>query len=249
MIGPDLNDETESVDDLILGDFKVIQARQGYRFSVDAVLLAHFPTLKDTDRVIDLGTGNGVIPFLLAYRKPMLNIIGIELQKEMVERARRSIMINGLQSRVTVECLDIRVIPALLPAARAELVTCNPPFWKKGEGKLSQNRESAVARHEIGVELTDIIGAAAHLLKPGGRLAIIQRTARLGETKRAYRAKGFTVTRLRMVQSFPDQEARLFLIEGRMGSGIPATKEPPLIIYQKPGEYSAEVKAIYNPLR
>lgn len=246
MTKPIWDDKEESLDDLILGGFKIIQPRQGYRFSLDAVLLAHFPELHDINTAIDLGSGNGVIPLLLAYRKPTLNITGIEIQEEMVKRAQRSIIYNRVQERITIKCLDIRAIPASLPAAQAGLITCNPPFWREGEGKLSGHREAAIARHEIAVKLIDILTAAAYLLKPGGRLALIHRAARLEEIKQACAACGFTMTRIRMVRSFPAEQAKLVLIEGVLGGAGFVTDEPPLVVYQSPGCYSREIRAIYT---
>lgn len=245
MTRPAWDDKVESLDDLILGGFKIIQPRQGYRFSLDAVLLAHFPDLHNINTAIDLGTGNGVIPLLLACRKPTLNITGIEIQEEMVKRAQRSIIMNGAEKRIAVKCVDIRVIPACLPARQAELITCNPPFWREGEGQLSRNREAATARHEIEVKLMGIISAAAHLLQPRGRLAMINRVVRLQEIRQAYAACNFTMTRIRMVQSFPAEEAKLVLIEGALGGDGHVLEEPPLVVYQSPGIYSREISAIY----
>ncbi len=246
MIEPDWDDKTETLDDLTSG-FKIIQPRQGYRFSIDAVLLSHFPHLHNTAKVFDLGTGYGVIPLLLASRQPSLRIIGIEMQRDMVKRAQRSIRINRLEDRVAAKCLDIRLIPSALEAAQAELVTCNPPFWKQGEGQISSDPEVAMARHEIEVELIDIINAARHLLKPGGRLAMIHMSRRLAEIKAAYAASGFAISRLRMVQSFSTRQAKQLLIEGiKCNHTCQAPLEPPLIIYTGPGQYSSEVEAFYK---
>lgn len=243
--GPLWDDKIESLDDLILGGLKIIQARRGYRFSLDAVLLAHFPDLRHTDTVIDLGTGSGIIPLLLAYRKPGLRITGIELQKGMAERARRSIRMNGMEGQITVECRDIRMIPASSPTGQAELITCNPPFWKEEEGLLNRNPEAAVARHEIELRLMDIVKAAAHLLRPGGRLAMIHRAARRQEIEESFESGGFTFTRLRRVQSFAGEEAKLLLVEGALKAGTHAPEDPPLVVYQSPGRYSGEIGAIY----
>ena len=238
---------SETLDDLLLGGLKVFQPKSGHRFSIDAVLLAHFPRLDGVSHAIDLGTGNGVIPLLLSCRKPSLRITGIEIQPEMVKRARKSVSYNDLEERITIKYLDIRAIPGQLERAQADLITSNPPFWKAGEGKLNKNREIAAARHEITVTLSDIIEAAAHLLKEGGRLAIIHRAERCQELQQECVRRGFHITRLRMVQSFAGQKAKLVLVEACQGRGPAVSyQEPPLIIYQAAGVYSPEVMAIYD---
>lgn len=236
----------ETLDDLLLGGLQIFQAREGYRFSIDAVLLAHFPDLHDVSHIIDLGTGNGVIPLLLAYRKPGVQITGLEIQPQMAERARRSMEHNQLHRDILIKCMDIRTVKECLPAAQAELATCNPPFWKFGEGKINNNHEQAIARHEIAVRLPEIIAAAAHVLKPQGRLAMINRAERLDEIDRSLALQGFGVTRIRMVQSFASDQPKLVLLEGcRICLGQPI-EQPPLIIYQAPGIYSPEIEALYN---
>lgn len=240
-----MSNSGESLDDLLLGGLQIFQPRKGYRFSIDAVLLAHFPDLHNVQHIIDLGTGNGVIALLLAYRKPGAQIIGLEVQPLMVERARRSIEHNKLSGTIHIECLDIRRLARCFPAAVADLAICNPPFWKEGEGKLNRNSEEALARHEIAVKLPDIIAAADHVLKPQGRLAMIHRADRLGEIREALTLQGFHISRLRMVQSFTQDKPKLILVEGcRIDPGY-LVEESPLIIYQSPGVYSPEVNSFY----
>lgn len=238
---------SESWDDLILGGLKIIQPRRGYRFSIDAVLLAHFPDLDQVSQAIDLGTGTGVIPLLLSHRKPALKITGVEIQPDMVERARQSVQYNRLEERIVIQCQDIKAIPGHMPGSQADLVICNPPFWKAGEGKLNQNREEAIARHEIEVKLADITAAAAHLLKEEGRLAMIHRAERLEEIRKECGNWGLRITRLRMVKSFAADKAKLVLVEScRREEDCLYHEDPPLIIYQAPGIYSQEVESIYN---
>lgn len=239
--------EEESLDDLLLGGMQIFQARNGYRFSIDSVLLAHFPDLHDVSHIIDLGTGNGVIPLLLAHRKPGVQITGVEIQPQMADRAWRSIEHNQLQRDICIKCLDIRSLSECYPAAQAELATCNPPFWKHGEGKINNNHEQAIARHEIAVKLPDIIAAAAHVLKPQGRLVMIHQAKRLPEINHTLALQGFRVKRFRKVRSFASEPPILVLLEGcRTSLGQPI-EEPPLIIYQSLGIYSSEIKALYEP--
>ena len=168
----------DTLDDLLINDLKVFQARQGYRFSIDAVLLAHFPELEAVKNIIDIGTGSGVIPLLLSQRT-RANITGIEIQEAMAARAAKSVELNNLEGQINIIRADINRIQNLLPAGCADLVVSNPPYWKKGEGKLSANPEEAVARHEIALTLEQLIRQAAYLLVPRGKLALIQRADRL----------------------------------------------------------------------
>ncbi len=237
----------ETLDDLLLGNMKLIQGVHGYRFSLDAVLLAHFPETKGVRQVFDLGTGSGVIPILLAVRAPDLRISGVEIQPSMVDRARRSVHLNRLADRIEIIQDDIKELEKSLPGGCAELVLSNPPFWRKGEGHISINSEEAIARHELELNLEELVKQGAYLLCQGGKMAIIQRAERLAEAMEIFQRHKLSVKRLRMVHSFVDRNAGLVLLEGqknRPGSLISIL--PPLVIYQQPGEYSDEIKQIYR---
>jgi tRNA1Val (adenine37-N6)-methyltransferase len=244
--GQDINNKDETLDDLILGNMKVIQARHGYRFSLDAVLLAHFPELTGVKKVIDLGSGSGVIPVLLAVRANDVQICGVEIQSHMVERALRSISFNGLKNRIEIIHADIREVQKILPGGSAELVLSNPPFWRKGEGLISSNLEEAIARHELNLELEELIEKGSYLLVQGGKMAIIHRAERLEEAIELFRRHKLYPKRLRMVHSFIDRNATLLLLEGRKNRPGKLKILPPLVIYKEPGEYCEEIKRIYR---
>lgn len=235
----------ETLDDLILGNMKVIQPRNGYRFSLDAVLLAHFVD-PPQNQMIELGGGSGVISLLIAWRAPLARIKTIEIQSSMAERARRSITLNGLEERIEFINADIRKIENWLPAGTAELVVSNPPFWKRGEGKISANSEEAIARHEIELTLEELIQKGAYLLQQGGKMAMIHRAERLDEAMEIFRRYKMPVRRLRMVHSFVNQEARLVLVEAQKNRPGFLNVMPPLIIYDQVGEYGHELRQIYN---
>lgn len=236
----------ESLDDLILGNMKVIQPRRGYRFSLDAVLLAHFPALTGIKRITELGSGSGVISLLMAWRAPQAQITALEVQPAMVERSRRSVALNGLQERIEIIAADIREAEKTLPEGKAELVLSNPPFWRKGEGKISQNPEDAIARHEIELSLPELVEKGSYLLAPGGKMDIIHRAERLDEAIALFRSCKMPVRRLRFIHSFNDREAHLVLIEGVKNSPAALTVMPPLIIYEKAGVYGQELRNIYG---
>jgi tRNA1Val (adenine37-N6)-methyltransferase len=236
----------ETLDDLILGNMKVIQAVRGYRFSLDAVLLAHFSELDGIKQAIDLGTGSGVIPILLAVRSPGIRISGIEIQPAMVDKARRSVNLNGLDGRIKIIQGDIKEIHKCLQGGCADLVLSNPPFWKTGEGHISINPEEAIARHEINLKLEELVGQGAYLLRQGGKMTIIQRADRLAELMDIFARHKLSLKRMRMVHSFADRNAGLVLLEGQKNRPGNLTILPPLIIYEQPGEYCAEIKLIYR---
>lgn len=236
----------ETMDDLILGGLKIIQPRQGYRFSIDSILLAHFPDLQGRPRVFDLGTGNGVIALLLAQRHPEAQIVGVDIQEQMAARARRSVVLNRLQEQITIYHTDLREIAVGWEAEQADLVVSNPPFWKVGQGKISQDPEQAVARHELMVTLSQIIAAGKYLLKPGGRLALILPAYRLGETLEEIRQQGLAPYRLRMVHPLINRDAGHFMLEALRGRSVDLKILPPLIIYEHPGVYGEELTRLYR---
>ncbi|HNX28887.1 MAG TPA: tRNA1(Val) (adenine(37)-N6)-methyltransferase [Syntrophomonadaceae bacterium] len=241
-----IDTRTESLDDLIIGGMSLIQPLSGYRFSLDAVLLAYFPDLSGIATAVDLGTGHAIIPHLLTFRQPELKIIGIEIQTEMLERAERSIKYNRLQKQIKLLQGDIKEIEKILTPACAQLVVCNPPFWKKGNGRLSQNQEQAIARHEILVDLQQIIAAAKYILVPGGKLCLIHTCDRLQEVIQITSAGKITAGKIRFVHSRLDEKAKLFLFEGEKERSKTPEILPPLVIYDQEGNYSQEISQMYN---
>lgn len=239
-------EENETLDDLILGGLKLIQPRKGYRFSIDAVLLAHFAQLEKVKKAVDLGCGNGVIPFLLAARSPNLQISGIEIQEQMAERARRSVEYNGLLEQVQIITGDYCQVKNYLPPECCELVLSNPPFYTRGQGRVSQDNEEALARHEITMTLDKLIAASCYLLTPGGSLCLVHRCERLPDIINCCTAHRLLPVRLRAVHSFKEQEARLILIEAQKKERGTFKLLPPLAIYERAGVYSKEVKLYYG---
>ncbi|MCX5779546.1 MAG: methyltransferase, partial [Firmicutes bacterium] len=190
--------------------------------------------------------GSGVIPLLLTVRAPQVKIIGVELQDGMVDRARRSVRLNGLQDRIEILHADIREIDKSLPGGSTALVVSNPPFWRKGEGHVNRHPEQAVARHELQLNLEELVSQAAYLLAPEGKLVFIQRAARLEESLEKLRHSHLTPTRLRMVHARLDRPAGLVLLEAVNSRRGRLTILPPLIIYAQAGIYSPEIQAIYG---
>ena len=236
--------EEKTLDTLFQGELAVIQKRKGYRFSLDAVLLAHFVSLRGEEKIADLGTGSGIIPLILAYLHPSVNVIGLEIQKEMVQRARRSVKLNRLASRIEIVEGDVRSIERAFSPKSFDTVVCNPPYRRRASGRMNPDPERRLARHEIKGELKDFLRAGLYLLRHRGRMALVYPAARTTDLLATMRQVGLEPKRLRFVHSFEGSTATLVLIEGIKGAGSESKVLPPLFIYSRAMEYTPEVKAI-----
>jgi len=224
---------------------KVSQSTNGYRFSIDPILLSSFAPTTPTCRILDLGTGSGIIPLILAGRGRGRVFTGIELQPEMAQRARESVAANGFDGQIEILCGDVRRIRELIPPQSYDLVLTNPPYRKPGTGRIAPNDERAMARHEIAGGLTDFLSAAAWALGDGGRFCIVYLPERLPELLARMQEVRVEPKRLRMVHSRIGDDACLVLVEGRKGGRPGLAVERPLVLYE--GEaFSAEVLAMYN---
>jgi tRNA1Val (adenine37-N6)-methyltransferase len=230
-----------SLDTLCNGRLRIAQSRSGYRFSLDAILLAGFATAKQNDRIADLGTGNGVIPLLLAQGHPSTTVLGIEVQEALAERARKNIRLNELGERVTIALGDVRAIDRIAPRGAFTVVVCNPPYRKASSGRLSPNSERRIARHEIMGTIDDFVKAGCYLLAAKGRMAVVYPAGRCVDLLSALRRAGIEPKRLKAVHSSSAVEASLILAEGVKGARSGITLLPPLIVYGPDGSYSREV--------
>ncbi|HWQ60837.1 MAG TPA: tRNA1(Val) (adenine(37)-N6)-methyltransferase [Negativicutes bacterium] len=237
----------ERLDDLLIGGLKIIQRADQFRFSLDAVLLAHFATVKKAAAAVDLGAGTGVLGLLLAARGAK-SVTGVEMNPELADMARRSIGVNGLDDRLAVLCADVRSIKdaGLLAARRWDLVVTNPPYRTPGGGAISPRGALAAARHELAGGVDDFVTAAAFLLKERGRLAMVHLPERLADIVAAMRGAGLEPKRLRLVHSTPDKAAKLLLVEGARGAKPGLAVMPPLFVYGGDGRYGREIMAYYQ---
>ncbi len=242
-----MNRSDETLDDLTVGGLKILQAKAGYRFSIDPVLLCAFiPHVKDA-RIADLGSGNGIIPLLLSCKGQTQEIIGIELQSAMVERARRSVQLNGLEKLIRIMQADIRSLPTELCVGSFDIVTANPPYRNQGTGRVATENERAMARHELCGGIDDFLRSAAALLRSGGRFYVVYLAERLTELLSQMRTFGLEPKRLRTVHSRTGEPARMALVEGCKKSKPGMAVEAPLIVYAGQGRsYTEEVLAMYK---
>jgi len=225
----------ETVDTFLNGKLRIIQSQRGYRFSVDALLLAEFVLIKDEDFVIDLGAGTGIISLFLAVKRKVGFIVGIELQKELASQAQRNVALNELERKIAIIQGDLRHLP--LARKFADVVVCNPPYRQQMSGRINPDESKAIARHEIAASLEAILTAAKALLKLRGRLTMIYPANRLTEIFTKMRKEGLEPKRLQII--FPDSAsyAKLALIEGRL-QGRSGLKILPPIFGQ--GRYSVQ---------
>ncbi len=216
----------ETMDEFMGGKIRLIQSKWGYRFSVDAVLLSEFVSTRKGDVVVDLGTGCGIILLILLLTRPIRHAVGVEIQADLAEQARRNALLNGYGQRVSVMVGDIRALP--LPSQWADAVVCNPPYRPVASGRINPDRQRAIARHEILLSLEDILKASHRILRPGGRLALIYPSGRLAELLARMRIRGLEPKRIRLIHPDPEAEAKLVLVEASSGGRKGLKVLPPL---------------------
>ena len=235
----------ERVDDLHRNGFRIIQDPKRFCFGVDAVLLSGFAKAAKGERVVDLGTGTGIIPILLAARTEAEEIYGLEIQAESAEMASRSVALNHLQERITILEGDIKAPPVQLKPSSFQVVTCNPPYMNSGGGLQNKFGPKAIARHEVLVNLEEVVAQASRLLSFGGRFYLVHRPHRLVDIFCLLRQYKLEPKQMRLVHPYVQKEPMMVLIEA-VRSGKPMLKVlPPLVIYEADGSYTKETIQIY----
>jgi tRNA1(Val) A37 N6-methylase TrmN6 len=224
------------------------QHRDGYRFSVDAVLAAHFCAPPPRGKVLDLGCGCGVIGLILCYRHPELQVTGLELQPKLAELTRNNAAANSLVDRLQVQEGDLRRIGDYLAPESFDCVVTNPPYRKPGSGRINAGDESAIARHELTADMDSVLAAASFCVKNRGSVTAIYPAARLATLMAVLPKYRLIPKRLQPVYSYPeDTQARLVLVEAVKNGGEGLAVLPPLYIYQySDGPYSPEMAALYK---
>ena len=242
----------ERIDDLQRNGYRIIQNKNGFCFGMDAVLLSGFiceglgNKTRENTKIIDLGTGTGIIPLLLRAKTNSRDLTGLEIQETSVDMARRSVELNGLEEDIHIVSGDICKADKIFGKALFDIVTSNPPYMKPAGGLTNPEDAKAIARHEIKCTFGDVAGQAAALLKPQGKFFLVHRPERLAELIDILRDYKLEPKRLRMVHSFMDSQATMVLIEAAKGGNIFLKVEQPLIIYKSKGVYTNEILDIYN---
>jgi tRNA1(Val) A37 N6-methylase TrmN6 len=240
--------ENERWDDLLTHDLHIIQSDDVFCFSLDAVLLARFCQVPERGKILDLCTGNGIIPLLLATRTKA-QIDAVEIQEKIADMAQRSVRYNRLGEQIKIIQGDLRMLlssqfPVVIEPASYSLITVNPPYFSLQTGEMSENRYLAGARHEIDCTLEDVVKAAQQLLRVGGRLAMVHRATRMAEVLDRLMQYGLQPKRVCIVYPRKDSPANMVLIEAVKGGKPDLKVMPPLIIHEGK-QYTEEIAQIF----
>lgn len=236
----------ERIDDLERSGLKIIQNPNKFCFGMDAVLLSGFAKIKKGEIVADIGTGTGIIPILLTGKSEGGKFIGIEIQEDMADMARRSVAMNQLSDKIEIICKDINDISDVIAASSVHVVVSNPPYMKSLSGIHNCEDGIAIARHEIKCSLSDILRESARILRDGGRLYMVHRPHRLTELICEMRKYSLEAKRICLVHPFREKPANMVLVEAVKGGGTWMDVDPPIIVYERAGKYTKEICEIYG---
>lgn len=235
----------ERIDDLMWRGRRILQDTREFCFSLDAVLLAHFPRWKKEQRVLELGTGTGVIPLLMADE--VSHVEALELNPVTARLAKRNVDMNGMEDRITVREGDLRKIREFYPPESFDVVLSNPPYRPVGNGRRSARDGVAMARHELTATLSDVVSAARYALRFRGLFAMVHLPERLGEILVALHENQMEAKRLLLVHPKPEKVPNLLLLEAVVGAAPGGLKVlPPLVVHGETGEYTEELLRIYG---
>ncbi len=238
--------ENERIDDLQRNGYRIIQDPKRFCFGMDAVLLTGFAHARQTDTLLDLGTGTGIIPLLMEAKYHCTHLTGLEIQQESADMAARSVALNGLCDRIDIVTGDIKEADQYFKSASFDCITCNPPYMIGQHGLANPHAPKAIARHEILCSFEDVAGQTAKLLKPGGHFFLVHRPFRLAEILTVLVKYRLEPKRMQLVYPYVDKEPNMVLLEAVRGGRSRMTVEKPLIVYREPGVYMPEIYDIYG---
>ncbi len=241
MILPD-----ERIDDLQLAGLRILQKNGGFRFGMDAVLLADFARVEERDRCADFGTGTGILPLLLAGRGRGSHFDALEIQTDMADMAKRSVRLNDLTERITVHNLPVEEAEAVIRPGSLDAIVCNPPYGVPGTTLLNPEKTLSLARHQSEEGLTAWYRMAYRLLRGKGRFHMVYPAPRMLEAMTALSKARLEPKRFRLIYPYADKPANLVLIEAMKDAKPMLHPEPPLIVYEKDGSMTPELRRIYH---
>lgn len=221
----------ETLDSFFNGNLRVLQRKGGYRFSIDAVLLSQFVNLRRNEKVIDLGTGCGILPLLLSRATEASAFVGVEIQKSLAELAVKNVTLNHLDGRISILCQDFRKLKASFPPGSFNVVLSNPPYRKDRSGRINPAPQKAIARHEIKGTLNDLVSIASYLLPNKGRCYLIFPASRTADLLVALRKRKLEPKRFQLVYPRNGESAKFLLVESVKSSGVELNIMPPLILH------------------
>ena len=238
--------QDERLDDLERNGYKIIQNPNKFCFGMDAVLLSGFANVKKGEKVLDMGTGTGIIPILLEAKTEGGHFTGLEIQEESADMARRSVAYNHLEEKIDIVTGDIKTASQLFGKASFDVITSNPPYMTNAHGIKNPEAPKAIARHEVLCTLDDLAREAGSLLRPGGRFYLIHRPFRVVEIFQALTKYKLEPKRMQLVHPFIDKEPNMVMIEAVRGGKSMIKVEEPLIVYKEPGVYHDVIYDIYG---
>ena len=235
--------QDETLDDLNKVNKKIIQKKNGFRFSIDAVLIANFIDIRHKGTtVMDIGTGSGIIPLLLSENENILKIFGVEIITENAILAKRSIEYNNLDNKIEIINKDIKELSV---DSKIDMIVTNPPYIKSDNGKRSETSVKAISKHEVKLTLEELVINSRRILKSGGSFNIVCRTDRFQEIVNLLSENNFFAKRIRMVHVKPGKNAILFMIEAIKDKKYTPEILEPIYLYDENGSYTEEILKYY----
>lgn len=239
--------DNERIDDLQLNNLKIIQNKDGFCFGIDAVLLSDFAKdIRNNSKVLDLGTGTGIVGILLCEKTKLSKIYGIDIQKDVCDMALRSIKLNNLENKFEIINTNIKDLKDIFKNNSFDAIVSNPPYKKDNTGLKNESETKLISRHEITASLEDFISVSASLLKNNGNIYMVHRTERLSDLFYLLKKYNLEPKKLRLVQSYINSKPKLILVKATKNAKSFLNIEEPLIIYNKDGSYTEEIFKIYG---
>lgn len=236
----------ETLEDLQIADLKLIQKKHGFRFGVDAVLLADFAKTVVSSKTLDLCTGSAVVPILLSAKTNTQHFFGLEIQEEVFRTANRSILLNSLEDRIKLTLGDVKNAVSIYGKRQFDLITCNPPYMPVGCGVKNPNDTKIIARHEVLCTLEEVISSASDMLNVGGHLVLVHKPSRLADIICCMRNAKIEPKRIRFIHKSANSEPSLVLVDGSFNGGKELRIMPPLYLYNDDGTQTQELQEVYG---